>query len=86
MQRGAVSGVVQRFLAFIDAQSLTGCRVGIAFSGGRDSSALAICAMEARNAGRLAPFSSTSTTEFVRTAPKIGQSSRNRPIGSTRTC
>ena len=26
------------------------------------------------------------TTEFVRTAPKIGQSSRNRPIGSTRTC
>ena len=56
MQRGAVSGVVQRFLAFIDAQSLTGCRVGIAFSGGRDSSALAICAMEARNAGRLAPF------------------------------
>ena len=25
MQRGAVSGVVQRFLAFLDAQSLTGC-------------------------------------------------------------
>jgi len=55
MQRGAVSGVVQRFLAFIDDQNQTGRRIGIAFSGGRDSSALAICATEARNAGRLAP-------------------------------
>src|SRR4029079_9887108 len=55
MQRGAVSGVVQRFLAFLDDQELIGRSVGIAFSGGRDSSALAICAVEARNADRLSP-------------------------------
>jgi len=55
MQRGAVSGVVQRFLAFLDDQELTDRSVGVAFSGGRDSSALAICAIEARNAGRLSP-------------------------------
>ena len=55
MQRGAVSGVVQRFLAFLDDQELTGRSVGVAFSGGRDSSALAISAIEARNAGRLSP-------------------------------
>jgi tRNA(Ile)-lysidine synthase len=56
MQRGSGSGVIQRFLAFLDDQGLTGTSAGIAFSGGRDSSALAICAAEARNAGRLNPI------------------------------
>ena len=55
MQRGSGSGVIQRFLAFLDDRDLVGASVGIAFSGGRDSSALAICAAEARNAGRIAP-------------------------------
>jgi tRNA(Ile)-lysidine synthase len=55
MKRGAGSGVIQRFLAFLDANDLTGQSVGIAFSGGPDSTALAICAVEARNAGRLIP-------------------------------
>jgi tRNA(Ile)-lysidine synthase len=56
MQRGSGSGVIQRFLAFLDDQGLTGTSAGIAFSGGRDSSALAICATEARNADRLIPI------------------------------
>lgn len=56
MQRGAGSGVIQRFFAFLDDRGLTGSSVGVAFSGGQDSSALAICAAEARNAGRLAPI------------------------------
>lgn len=55
MKRGAGSGVIQRFLAFLDANDLTGRSVGIAFSGGPDSTALAICAAEARNADRLHP-------------------------------
>lgn len=55
MQRGAGSGVIQRFLAFLDDYNLNGRAVGVAFSGGRDSSALAVCAAEARNAVRLAP-------------------------------
>ena len=55
MKRGAGSGVIQRFLAFLDYHTLTGQSVGVAFSGGPDSTALAICASEARNAGRLTP-------------------------------
>jgi tRNA(Ile)-lysidine synthase len=55
MKRGAGSGVIQRFLAFLDAYCLSGQAVGVAFSGGPDSTALAICAIEARNASRLAP-------------------------------
>ena len=55
MKRGAGAGVIQRFLAFLDDQELTGKPVGIAISGGRDSTALAICAAEARNAGKLEP-------------------------------
>jgi tRNA(Ile)-lysidine synthase len=55
MKRGASSGVVQRFLAFLDQHDLVGNAVGIGFSGGADSTALAICASEAHRAGRLRP-------------------------------
>jgi tRNA(Ile)-lysidine synthase len=55
MKRGASAGVVQRFLAFLELHNLTDEVVGIGLSGGADSTALAICAGEARRAGRLSP-------------------------------
>ena len=55
MKRGAGAGVIQRFLGFLREHSLTGSTVGIGFSGGSDSTALAICASEAHRAGALSP-------------------------------
>ena len=55
MSRAAGSGIVQRFLAFLRTYELSGQTVGIAFSGGPDSTALGIVASEAARAGLLQP-------------------------------
>jgi tRNA(Ile)-lysidine synthase len=56
MRQAAGSGVVQRFLAFLRTHQLTDQTIGIAFSGGPDSTALAISAAEAARAGLLRPI------------------------------
>jgi tRNA(Ile)-lysidine synthase len=56
MKRGAGAGVIQRFLSFLAETGLSGTASGVAFSGGADSSALAICAAEAGRAGLLKPI------------------------------
>lgn len=53
MKRHAHPGVVQRFFAFLAQHNLDGSRLAVAFSGGPDSTAAAICAAEAIRAGRL---------------------------------
>ena len=56
MTTKAGSGVIQRYFAFLDRRHLRYKNVGIALSGGPDSTALAICAAEAHNANRLKPI------------------------------
>src|SRR5688500_8322046 len=56
MTQAAGSGIVQRFLAFLRSHELASLPVGIAFSGGPDSTALAIVAAEAQRARLLQPI------------------------------
>jgi tRNA(Ile)-lysidine synthase len=55
MGQVAGKGVVQRFLTFLRSHELTGRSIGVAFSGGPDSTALALVAAEAARARLIHP-------------------------------